>query len=70
MINILSFFIDVICKLDMGYLGTIYIVHIHLCCKKIFRFETGQFLVFLKLVSMVTRVLLGNTILNTCFIFH
>ena len=61
-IIILSFFIRSICKSDMGYLGTIYIVLIHLCCKEIFRFENGQFLVFRKLVSMVTRLLLGNTI--------
>ena len=69
-INILRFFIGGICKSDMGYLGTIYIVHIHLCCKEIFRFENGQFLVFLKLVSMVTHLFLGNTIQMTYFIFH
>ena len=45
-INILSFFIRSICKTDMSYLGTIYIVHIHLCLKEIFRLENGQFLVF------------------------
>ena len=45
-INILSFFIRGICKSDMGYLDTIYVVHIQLCCKKIFIFENGQFLVF------------------------
>ena len=33
-INILSFFIHGICKSDMGYLDTIYVVHIQLCCKK------------------------------------
>ena len=32
-INILCFFIRGICKSDMGYLGTLYIVYIHLCCK-------------------------------------
>ena len=32
----------------MGFLGTIqvYIVHIHLCCKEILKFENDQFLVF------------------------
>ena len=34
-INILSFFIHGICKSDMGYLDTIYVVHIQLCCKKV-----------------------------------
>ena len=33
-INILSFFIHGICKSDMGYLDTTYVVHIQLCCKK------------------------------------
>ena len=37
--------------------------------KKLFRFENGQFLEFLKLVSMVTRLLLGNIIQMTCFSF-
>ena len=41
--NILSFFIHGICKSDTSYLGTIYIVHLHLCCKEIFRFENGHF---------------------------
>ena len=68
-INILSFFIRDSCKSEMGYLGTLYIVHIHLCCRKIFRFENGQFLVFLKFVSMGTRLLLGNTIQMAYFIF-
>ena len=45
-INILCFFIHGICKPDMGYLDTMYVVHIQLCCKKIIRFENGQFLVF------------------------
>ena len=35
-INILSFFIHGICKPDMGYLDTIYVVHIQLCCKEIY----------------------------------
>ena len=41
-----EFFIYGICKSDMGYLDTIYVIHIQLCCKKIFRFEKGQFLKF------------------------
>ena len=41
-----EFFIYGICKSYMGYLDTICAVHIQLCCKKIFRFENGQFLVF------------------------
>ena len=45
-IIILSFLIRGICKSFKGYLGTIYNVHIHLCCKEIFRFENGHFLVF------------------------
>ena len=45
-INILSFFIHGICISGMSYLGTIYIVHIHFCCKEIFRINNGQFLVF------------------------
>ena len=45
-VNILSFFIHDICKPDMGYIDTIYVVHIQLCCKKIIRFENGQILVF------------------------
>ena len=49
-INILSFFfIHGICKLDMGYLDTIYVGLIQLCCKKIFRFENGQFSYVLKI---------------------
>ena len=40
------FFFRGICKSDMDYLGTICIVHIHICCKKIFRLENEQFLVF------------------------
>ena len=28
-----EFFIRGICKSDIGYLGTINVVHIHLCCK-------------------------------------
>ena len=42
--NILSSFIDGISKSDMGYLDNIYVVHIQLRCKKLFRFEKGQFL--------------------------
>ena len=69
-INILSFFIHGICKPDMGYLDSMYVVHIQLCCKKIIRFENGQFLVFSKLVSMVSYLLLGNTIQTAYFFFH
>ena len=69
-INILSFFIHGICKPDMGYLDTIYVVRIQLCCKKIIGFENGLFLVFWKLVSMVSHLLLGNTIQTAYFIFH
>ena len=39
----MSFFIRGICQSDVGYLNIIYIVHIHLCCKKMFRFENDQF---------------------------
>ena len=66
-INILSSFIHGICKSDID---TVYVVHIQLCCKKLFRFEKRQFLEFLKLVSMVTLLLLGNIIQMACFIFH
>ena len=69
-INILSFFIRGIRKPDMGYLDSIYVVHIQLCCKKIIRYGNGQFLVFRKLVSMVSHLLLGNTIQTSYFIFH
>ena len=34
----------------MGYLDTICVVHIQLCCKKIFRFENGQIFSVLKIV--------------------
>ena len=69
-INIMSFFTHGICKPDMGYLDTIYVVHIQLCFKKIIGFENGQFLVFLKLVSMVSHLLLGNTKQTAYFIFY
>ena len=67
-INILSFFIHGICKSDMGYLDTMYVVHIQLCCKKIIRFENGQFFIVLKIgfhgVTFVARQH------NTNGIFH
>ena len=73
-INILSYFIHGICKSDMGYLDTIYVVHIQLCCKKLFRFEKGQFLEFCKLVSMLKIGFHGDTFAAreqmACFIFH
>ena len=53
-----------------GYLGNLYINHLHICCKAIFRFKNCSILVFWKLVSMVTRLLLGNTIQIVYFIFH
>ena len=63
------FFIRGICKSDMGYLGIIHISHFHLCCKETSGFENVQFLMFWKLVSMVTRLLQGNTIQIAYFIF-
>ena len=45
-INILSSFVHGMCKSDMDYLDNIYVVNIQLCCKKLFRFEKGQFLEF------------------------
>ena len=58
-INILSFFIDGICKPDMGYLDTIYVVHIQLCCKKIIGFEKRSIFRVLKIgfhgVTFVAR---------------
>ena len=71
-INILSFFIHGICKSDMGYLDTIYVVHIQLCCKKrLFRFEKGQFLEFLKIgFHGDTFVARENNTNGMFFIFH
>ena len=37
----------------MGYLDNIYVIHKQLRCKKLFRFEKGQYLEFWKLVSML-----------------
>ena len=45
----------------MGYLDTIYVVHIQRGCKKWFRFEKGQFLDFWKLVSMLKIGFHGDT---------
>ena len=45
-INILSFFVCGICKSDMGYLDTIYVVNIQLAVKKLFRFEKVYYLEF------------------------
>ena len=43
----------------MGYLDNMYVVHIQLCCKKIIRFENGQFFIVLKIgfhgVTFVAR---------------
>ena len=71
-ISILSFFfVCVIYKSDMSYLGTImYISVIYTFAVKILRFENVQVLVLCKLVSMVTLLLLGNTTQMVYFIFH
>ena len=73
-INILSSFIHGICKLDMDYLDNIYVIHIQLCCKKLLRFEKGQFLEFWKLVSMLKIGFHGDTFAarehNTNGMFH
>ena len=70
-INILSFFIHGICKSDMGYLDTKYLVHIQLCCKKVIQVWKRSIFLGLKIRFHGDTFVARNIIQMACFfIFH
>ena len=63
------FFIRGICKSDMGYLGTIYIVHIHFAVNRYLDFKMVNFSV-VKIGFQGDRFVARQHIQMAYFIFH
>ena len=69
-LNILSYLFIGICKSDIGYFGTICIIHMHVCCQEIIRFLKCPLLSGLKIDFDGDTFVARQRNTNDIFQFH